>query len=218
MPIVVTSSTTAAAPVTFSALLDELYGRGFDYLNQDSAGQTRAKRWVNQSYQQLCEEARWPFTEATATGLSPLSIPDLREVESVRGTVGQRLQWLDRRTLIDSFGDLTTAGSGRYWYIEAGNSLSVYPTGDTVTVRYHKVPKELVNDFDEVVVPPRFADLIVDGAAIRAYKDSDNFEAVAALKQEWLDGVERMKRSLLYQHNGPEYIVEVTGSDDTGWF
>lgn len=216
MPIVVTA--TATQPVTFSELLDELYDRGFDYLNQDAAGRVRAKRWVNQSYQQLCEEARWPFTEATTSGPAPLSITDLREVESVRGTEGQRLQWLDRRTLIASYGDLTTTGSGRWWYIEAGNSVATYPAGDTLTVRYHKVPSELVGDSDEVVVPTRFTDLIVDGAALKAYKDSDNFEAVGALKAELAEGVERMKRSLLYQHNGPEYIVEVTGSDDTGWF
>ena len=86
--------------MTFQQLLTEFFARGFDYLNDSGAGETRAKQWINQSYQEICGLDDWPFLEATASGGSPLTIADLRTILSLTDTTtNTNLGFIDRRTL-----------------------------------------------------------------------------------------------------------------------
>lgn len=208
MTIVVTTSTS----VTFGDLLAELYARGFDFLNQDAAGRSRAKRWINQSYLELCESNAWPFLSASTSGQAPLEIPDLRQVLSV--TVVDRELWgLDRRTLSRRYSNLEAEGEASSWYLD-GNTLRVYPVStEPLSVRYLMVPPDLVDDTDEPVVPGRFADVIVDGAVIRALKDTDNWEVLPTARREYDIGIARMENSLLDRDYGPEFIEVVSGGD-----
>lgn len=195
---------------------DEFRARGTAYLD-DSAGLARAKRWLNQSYQELCAAHEWPFLElGDASGAAPLTITDLMHVLAVTDTTGgvRSLVHKDRRNLVRSYGDLTAVGTPTWFYF-TNNSVRTYPTSaDTIAVHYLKVPTELVNDGDEPIVPDRFQDLIIDGAMRRAYKDSDNFESVPALREIWEVDVGAMIQALTPQdYSRPEQIEVVAGTD-----
>src|SRR4051812_29562573 len=96
-PIVVDSSTTTSVVgCRFDDLQTELYARGFDYLNQDSAGRTRAKAWINAARAELDRMFLWPWREQTASGPPPLAVADLGPVQQVADSSSGVLQRVDR--------------------------------------------------------------------------------------------------------------------------
>lgn len=205
------------ATSTFGETLTEFYARGFDYLNQDTAGQTRAKRWVNRAYLQLCEAFPWPFVEDEVEDTAPLTLGDMRAVLSVvDSTNGAKLSYVETRSLTDFTTDTDLAGTPCHYWLD-GNTVNLYPTSTTVEVkvRYLTVPDELEDDTDVLVVPNRFTDLVVDGAVLRAYKDTDNFNAHNALKASYQDDLMGMAASLMVRnHSGPDLIVSAGGHAD----
>lgn len=193
----------------FEAAQTEVYARGLNFLNQDAEGQTRVKRWINQAYLNLCEMFPWPFLEATQSGAPPLAMPDMRAVLSVTNTIQKsKLRYVDRRTLTDYTSDLTIAGSPSVYYLE-DQSLKVYPVNtDNLSVRYLKVPAELVGNTDPFLVPPRFHDLIIDLSVLRAAKDSHQWETVNALRKETDRTIMEMAASLMVRNHGEtDYVI-----------
>jgi hypothetical protein len=167
----------------------------------------------------MAGSADYPWLESTSTGVAPLSITNLRTIESVVDTTTtSRLSPLDRRNIMESDSSLSTAGSPVWYYLTTGNTVAVYPsnTTDTLSVRYWKVPTDLTSAADEPGFPARFHHLIVDGAAYYAYLDSDNFEAAASTHDFWLNGRKAMDEQLLVgQHDQPDdFIVITAGSVD----
>lgn len=202
--------------MTLAELKTELAARGFDYISA-----TRASYFLNRSYSEMCEERDWPFLLTTQTGTMPMAITDLRTVQSVVDTTQKKvIKPLVVPHLLAADTDLTTAGSPSNYYVTS-TGISVYPTSttDQFSVRYFKVPAELTNDADTPVGGTRFHNLIVDGACIYAYADSDNFDSANAMRAQWNEGKDRMAKSLLHQqHDRPDrYVVMVAGSEDGGW-
>ena len=152
--------------MTLADLQVELQARGFDYLST-----TRQNYYINSAYQiDICEDSDWPFLEVTTTGTAPLTITDLRSIESVIDTTQAcKLRPLDRRSITDDYDtSLTTAGSPSFYYLTTATTVSVYPanTTDTLSVRYWKFPAALSAASDTPVVPTRFHPLIVDAAVV----------------------------------------------------
>jgi hypothetical protein len=179
--------------VNFLALQTELKARGFDYLGQDAAGLTRLKRFINEAYlEDIAADEPWDFLVTSTSSTAPLTVSDVDTIISVRNTTSdQQLTIADLGWLEDQHGDLTEAGTPEFAYFSGESTLSVFPadTSSTIQVRYFKVPTELSSDSDEPLIPSRWQGLIIDAAAIRAYVDSDNFEAA-----QWLEG--RFQRRL----------------------
>jgi hypothetical protein len=204
--------------LTLSEILTEVYARGVDYLAQDSAGQTRAKLWVNQVYtEEICGSAPWPFLETVATGTSPLSVTDLQDVLYVMDTTNHvRLESSDLRDLIDRDVDATTTTGNPNSYYFDGSALTVYPasSGASLSVRYIKTPAELVNDTDEPIFPSRFHYLIVEGAMKYAYRDSDNYEAAEAVRATFESGLARMKDAMFSRNLDDVQFVQATDVHD----
>jgi hypothetical protein len=199
--------------MTFAQLRTEFFARGFDYLNDGGAGLDRVKRWVNEAMHELCEEADWPFLELTTSGAAPLSITDLRKILSVyNSTKALPLQWVPRHHLVATYGDLQTAGTPRFYYIDA-NTVRVYPTAtDTLAVRYVRVPADLSADSDTPLVPARYRNLIVDGAVCRALYDANQFEQAAAVEQHRQRQLAWMKRAELREAgDNPEVAIPEGG-------
>jgi hypothetical protein len=201
--------------MNFATLVDEFKQRGFDYL-----ADTRANRYVNQSYKSICNRAPWPFLLTTTTGTAPLTISDLRAVLSVIDTTtGLKLHHMDRRHLTEISTDLTTTGNPTYWYQESRTVLSVYPanTTDTLSVHYLKVPTTLTGT-DAHIIPDEFEDLIIDGAAIKAYKDNDELDSAASLAQFYNEGLREMIDVLISRnHASPNYIVQTNTYEMGGY-
>lgn len=209
MPLIVAPS---GGP-DFSTLLADFFDGGFQHYNDDGAGLSRAKRWMNAAYKRdVVSYALWPFREATEVGAAPFTINDLGPVATVIDTTRSvKLHPKDRRTLADAYPDLTTAGSPSYYYFENG-VIRTYPAGGTLRVRYWSVPNDLVDDDDLPIVPPGYRELIVFGALWRAHMWSQNFEEATAFKQAQADGLAAMESDLLHaQYDEPELVLDSAG-------
>lgn len=192
----------------FSTLQTDVFARGFQRLNDAGAGLARVKRWINAAYDEICEQADWPFLEASAAGAAPLTVADLRTIESVVvTTTGEKLYPRRRQLLQDEGVLLTDAGSPQYYYVTGGTVVSVYPlnTG-SITVKYWKTPADLSTGADLPLIPVRFHDLIVEAAAMKAHRYQGDYEGAAACSQEYQRLLAIMWNSLLdQQHDQPEY-------------
>ncbi len=203
--------------MTFRQLLTEFYARGFDYLDDGGAGETRAKRWINQAYLEILEMDDWPFLQTSISTPAPVIISDLGTIESVSNmTTEQNLGFVDRRTLLEQFPTLDAQGSSEYAYITQGTTLNTYPVGsDTLKVRYLRVAGELSDDDNQPEIPSRYQYAIIDYACARAYMDSDNPEMAQIVRRDGDNLVQMMReRLLLQQHQDPWSVVVQGYSSD----
>lgn len=194
---------------TFAQAQTEFYARGFDYLNQDAAGRTRAKRYLVEAYlEDVCADEPWDFLRTSTSGTAPLTVADLDTIISVKNTSqNYPLNGADQGWLEDTYLDLERTGFAEWYYLSDETTLSVYPTTtDTIEVRYFKVPEEPSADDDTFLVPSRWQGLIIDAAVIRAYVDSDNFEAAALLQQRFDRRLAKMRSSEMVRDPHPRFI------------
>jgi hypothetical protein len=185
--------------VTFAELKAELAARGFDYLDDDRQG-----LMVNRSRADLDDMYRWPYREAAVTGTVPMIISDLGDVQAVIDlTTMESLQHADYATLLNWYGDLSITGCPAYWYRGTPGGIpevSTVPVAmGSVGVQYWRVTPDLVDPEDTPEAPSRFHGLIVDIAVRRAYQDSDNHAAAAALATSISLDLNVMVASLLTQ-------------------
>lgn len=206
MPIVVSATTGCA----FSDLQTEFYARGFSYLNDDEPGRTRAKNWLNEAYlEDICAGNNWDFLKTSTSGTAPLSITDLDSVVSVVDTTTlTQLEYANLREIVDSDPTQVTDATPTNWYLSDQTTLAVYPlnTSDTITVNYYAIPSELSGDTDTTAIPKRWCGLIVDAAVIRAYVDSDNFDAANQLQARFDRRFESMQATEFVRTDEPDYI------------
>lgn len=194
-------------------LRTELLARGFSYLDS-----TRANRYVNKAYTELCDEEQWSFLEASSSGASPLTISDLGDIESVVDSTNEvRLKPLERKLIEDYDPKINDTGNPYAYYITAGTIINAWPTTSvTLAVNYWKTSTELVNDSDIPIVPTRYQYLIVDSACRRAYQDSDRFDLAQGCDTEYQRGLGLMRDSLLVLSatDGPGQVRVSSGAGD----
>lgn len=149
-------------------------------------GTTVLTRLVNDAYAWLVKQHYWPFREATSAGAAPLTIADLGAISSVTDTANgnNKLDWCDRRTLVESYGDLTLAGTPNWFYVEGGTVVKTYPAGGTLSVRYFKNAALLVADGDTLIVPDSWVQLVIDRARYRGFLRLADWEGATTLKAE----------------------------------
>jgi hypothetical protein len=207
------------ATTTFVTIQTELYNSGFNYIS-DNSQTDRAKRWINQSYQELCSQALWPFLKTSTTGTSPISLATLNRIIYVRDTsLNVKLVEADYDLLTDLQPDLTKTGTAAWYYIDYSSgspALTAFPvTTNTLEVAYYQNPTALSGDSDVLIVPDQFVDIVVLGAMRRAYIDgTDTANQYQLVKTEWNDRVEFMKQQLLPRPTYQEISVWPASSTD----
>lgn len=219
---ITTTGTQSVTPstgvgMTFRQLLTEFYARGFDYLDDGGAGEVRAKRWINQSYQEICGMDDWPYLQTQVSAPAPLVIQDLATIESLTdSTVARNIGFIDRRTLVERYPDLSTTGSPNYAYVTNGNTINTYPIStDTLTVRYQRVVGDLYEDTDQPEIPAKYQYAIIDLACGRAYMDSDNPEMAQIVRRDADALVQQMREQfMVQQHQDADLIVSYGYSSD----
>jgi hypothetical protein len=200
--------------LTFASATTELLARGFDDLSA-----TRSGYFINRAHWRLCSMAPWPFLEKSTTpGASPVTINDLKSVlYVVDQTNDVMLEGIDQRSIRDFDPDLTNSGNPELWYLTGTSTLTVWPvnTTNTILVRYLKRPAVLTGT-DAFAVPEDWEYLVVDLAAVLAYRDSDNFDTAAALQADVSVEVEEMKEDLLHRnfYNAEAMVGSGDGSVD----
>lgn len=194
--------------MNFGEGIAELAARGFQYLMDDSDGQNRLKRWWNTAYiTDICAVEPWPWLETDATGPPPLSVLDLRDILYVSNLDDRYvLPALDIRDIAESDPDRSASGVPLGYWLD-GTTVKVWPDRDVnIEVRYLLKPSALENDTDEPVVPEEYRPLIVDRAAVYAYRDSDNWEAANAAQAMFVDDMARMTDAEFSRNLGQEFV------------
>ena len=206
MPIII--DLPEASGDTLADLVEELYARGFRYLADETG---RAKRFINEAIDKTCEEERWPFLEVVAEDAGDGSeLVNLLAVESVIHN-GLTLAHEPRKTLVRGNVDRTLPGTPLVFWIEEGAMLRTYPvTADGLEVHYWLAPTWLDADADVCIVPKRFSGVVLDQACFLAEKDRRGWESASAFKAEWVDGIQRMRDSLLAQQHSDHDLTIVT--------
>lgn len=203
--------------MNFAELTTELYARGTDYLAEDAAGVARAQRWINQAYRQVTNLHSWRFLESQATGdpgAGTVLVPKLRKVRFVRdldNDNGRVLQRISLPDLVADGEDPTLTGTPQVYYVDQGNIIRTWPSGGTIQVDYITRVDPLTGT-DEPFFDEEYHDIIVDLAMIKAYKDSDNFEAAAALREEVNLTLSAMAEDYLLDSREVQFI-EPSGTD-----
>lgn len=195
--------------MTFKELIEEVSARGFEFIANDEGGEARIKRWINQAYREIIDFRAWGFLEAEKEGKAPLTIADLKHVLSVVNvTNGERLTYTTRAGLEHWDPGLSTVGTATQWFLDGEDELRVYPADadSTIQVRYLMKPPDLAADGDEPIFDADYHDLIVDAAVVRAYKNTDNFEAAGFVRQEFDRGMRNMVRNLRKSYDGNRMI------------
>jgi hypothetical protein len=206
--------------MNFAELKEEFYARGTDYLSDDATGEARAERWLNQAYKEILAFQSWPFLESFAygdDGAGFVEVPDLRKVLLVGETAGLNqpvtnvLEFADWKDLAREGEDMSAQGTPVTYSIQNTNVITAYPLGGTIRVDYIMRAPSLSGTatpiFDEA-----YHDLIIDRAMVKAYKDSDNFDAAAALAQEYAAGLQSMSEDYMMPSRDVTYL-QPTGSD-----
>jgi hypothetical protein len=209
-----------AATTTFVTVQTEFYNSGFNYIS-DNSQTDRAKRWINQAYQELCAVEKWPFLKTSTTGTSPVSLTTLNRIISVRDTsINNKLVESDIDTLTDLNPNLAITGTAGWYYIDYSSgapAVTAWPvTTNTIEIIYYQNPTPLSGDADVLIVPDQFVDIVVLGAMRRAYIDgTDTANQYQLVKAEWTDRLNFMRSQLLPRPSYQE--VSIWPSASTDW-
>lgn len=197
--------------LTLDEAVTEMGKRGFAYLAED-----RRKRMLRVAYADICEMQPWPWLLASTSGAAPLTVADLRTIESVVDATHERkLLPEDVRNLTDRDPTLARTGTPAYYYVDRSGSdpvVRAYPVESvTLSVRYYKTPAEW-DDTDEPLVPAQYQDAIVDYAVARAHADAKQYDAATAARAEGDRLVGRMLQNMLTpQADRPGESQAITG-------
>lgn len=197
--------------MNFSELKQEIQDRGFDFLSDARLG-----TFVNRAYQRVNESRPWPYLETSLTSQNaPITFTDLRQVLYVIDTTNKHvLRGEDQRIIRQFDPDLEVSGNPEFYYLE-GDVMKVWPpnASTNLDIRYVKVPTDLTGT-DEPVFPSRFHYMIVEGALVIAYRDTDNLEAAENHEARFQYELLEMSDSLLSRQLSGHQFVQSSGFFD----
>jgi len=186
--------------VTRKEIREEIVASGAENILNDTGGEARINRWIQQAIREICDYKPWPFLFATKEGAAPLEVKDLGHVIAVSDVTHRNP--IDPSTLNQLLlSDPTLAGVGQAecWFTEDGKTIKVYPApsgGGNFSVRYRKVPAEL-KDAEEPIIPADYHDLIVTRVRVKVYKATDNWEAASEAWKDYEKEREGMVHALM---------------------
>lgn len=129
----------------------------------------------------------WPWLKASTSGVTPLTIADLRRVRSVVDPTNRYpLEPVDPEDVVDfEDTDLTRVGPALQWYLTSETVLASYPVGSaSLNVRYIKFSPELSTDSSTPLIPVRYHQTWIDLAEVDCLrygvKDRDSASAMEA--------------------------------------
>lgn len=197
----------------FTALKAALANRGYQRLSDTQRGE-----YVNGGYHELNEEELWDWRVSTATGAAPLTVADLGPIEEVVDTAQQNrsLEWCDRRTLRETYADLTLTGSPAFFYRDGTTVVRTFPASGTLSVRHFKVATDLSGGSDTPIVPSRYHRLIVDYAERLAARDTGNHDVADRVEGQIERRLVKVRATMLTVQIATQDTVLSLASDDWG--
>lgn len=185
---------------------EEVVASGVQNIVNDTGGEARVNRWIQQAIREICDFKPWPFLLASKEGKAPLEVADLGHVQAVSDLTNRNpLEPITLNQVLLGSPNLDSVGNPEYWYTEDGKTIKLFPanTSATIKVYYRKTPAELTDE-GVPIIPVDYHDLIVDRVRVKAYKATDNFEAAAAVRKDYALQLDAMVHALMH----PNYDKE----------
>lgn len=189
----------------------------------DDITSARIVSLINAAYYDVVTREPWPFLETIVTPTVVAGVitapTDIGKVLWLRDTVNKiRLRWIRWDDAID-LTNLDVTGNPLYFY-SRGDSYIVYPatTVPALQMGYIKVPATLAAGGTEasILMPPRYHwDLLVVGAASRAYYMTDDSQLGFYYRQQFEENYNKMRTDIwTKQYDRYDYVRDVYGEDD----
>lgn len=174
---------------------------------------TKVKRWINIGQQDIASRADWPFLEASAnisevvstqtyslSGVSYQKIYDITRNDPST-TDNYKLVYVDNKDYDELFAENTTSGDPRYYTIWANVLKLDVPSDESgtnsLTIKYYKTLSDLSGDSDTSNIPARYHNLLVLYAYMIGLEETEDANTVAKVRNEYEDGIRKMKADLL---------------------
>lgn len=114
--------------------------------------------------------------------------------------------------------DALEASSGRPTaYTVVGDQITLWPTPDAsypLSLRYWRLPQDMVADGDEPEIPAQYHDVLVAYAMQKAYARENDWQASSFWKGEWEAGILKMRGEVQSDtFSGPRQVGGTWGSD-----
>lgn len=180
------------------------------------------KNYVNDAQNDIFNEYRLPFMEATQNYTLTIGVSDITNGDGLPGNYVQaidvilttddqerKLVYRDIREIDAEYpdpddADAYSAGTPVYWYNYA-DTIRVFPvpaSADTVTVRYYKKPTELTSDAQVPEVPSEFGEILVVGAAYRVLQVKDNYDQAGVHQNKYDELLQKLVNKYSYKQVG----------------
>lgn len=179
--------------------------------------------WINQSYQDIADRYPWPdlVTSITETD-GTVTVADLGHVlEVTNNTTVTKMQYIDWRDLTDTDPALTDTGEPMFWYIPdaATPVVTIYPLkAHSITVKYAKIPTDLVGDSDTPLLPTRFHWLLVQGACMLSAQRDRSLDLAAEYEARYEAGIMRMAAAEFDpNYDTPRFLSHGINPNSTDW-
>jgi hypothetical protein len=183
---------------------------------------TEIKNYINDTQNDIFNEYRLPFMEATQPYTLTAGVSDITDGDGLPANYVQaldlllttddresRLLYRDIRDIDFNYPDADDTdayaiGVPDSWYNYA-DTIRVFAVPDdayTVSLRYYKKPTELSGDADVPEVPSEFGEILVVGAAYRVLQVKDNYDQAGILQNKYDELLQKLVSKYSYKQVG----------------
>ena len=190
---------------------------------------TEVKNYLNDTQNDVFNEYRLPFMEATQNYTLDTSTSDItngtglptnyvQALDVLLTTSGREkaIPYRDIRSIDELYPDAddTTAHAANvpeFWYYYA-ETIRVYPKPSeafTVTLRYFKKPTLLSSDSDVPELPSEFEELLIMGASYRILQVKDNYDQAGILQNKYDEILQKLVAKYSQAQVGTPNIMRI---------
>lgn len=201
-------------------ILTELTDHGFE----DTSTERKLAK-INAALWDIESRDPWPFLEKTValnfdgSSASPTNLPaDFKQVLWLYDNTNAQTLWPERlQTVRDRYGNQLSTVSDPSIYYFVGDSLRLYPVPGAATGRYQldyiaTQPTVIETSTEaDILLPPRFHNVIVLGALWRLYKMEDDPENGNMFQIDYENAIQLMHEDLFrrqFQRADQIYVID----------
>lgn len=190
---------------------------------------TEIKDYINDTQNDIFNEYRLPFMQATQTYTLTVGVSDITDGSGLPANYVQALDltltslgrekvltFMDTAAIDATYPDpddttVNPRNVPNNWYYYA-STIRVYPVPDsayTMSLRYYKKPTLLSSDADVPEIPSEFQELLVVGAAYRVMQVKDNYDQAGILQNKYDEILQKLVAKYSQAQVGTPQIMRI---------